>query len=423
MNCSNWEAWLKWTEGLPTAPTYLEWSYYAMISAALQRRVWFGDNHSPLYPNLFIIPVGNPSSGKSVATKAAMDLLKEVKHVKAAGRVVTAIPQISGSFNPAMATGEKESLAAFPMSPSSCTFSRLVSLMALSSRCVAGANYLYYPMLVYLDELTSLFTENTADVVDFLNEVFMGNSYGKGTQIRGDIALNNPLITLVGCTTMENFRGLMTKEILGSGFVARTIIVHSEEEAYRTCIIDDRTPEQLAARDHLVQFLTKLSYLYGPIRFSPEAKIHANNWWQNRRVVEVNSAPVLATYNQRKNIHMQKLAAVLHFAEGHGLEVPLSVKTVDRATEILAKVEQNMHVPFLGSGRNYLSLVGQRFMEYIRSKGGRVPATDIHRFSGDATVKELNEVLQMLGGSGQLTAATDGGILYYVANYTKNGYP
>src|SRR3990167_2853963 len=46
--------------------TFIDWSFYFLISACLQRRVWIGASHHPIYPGMYVILVGEPGVGKGL---------------------------------------------------------------------------------------------------------------------------------------------------------------------------------------------------------------------------------------------------------------------------------------------------------------------------------------------------------------------
>ena len=76
------EAFLEYTEILPSPLLMRKWAAISFVAAALERRVWVRSMGSDLYPNLYTFLVGPPGVGKSVAINAGEKLLREVPDMK-----------------------------------------------------------------------------------------------------------------------------------------------------------------------------------------------------------------------------------------------------------------------------------------------------------------------------------------------------
>ena len=73
---TNFEKWRLYTDGLISPDNFIDFGWYFLISAALQRRVWTGPDHQRLYPNIYVIPVAEPGIGKGLVIKQVAELLK-----------------------------------------------------------------------------------------------------------------------------------------------------------------------------------------------------------------------------------------------------------------------------------------------------------------------------------------------------------
>src|ERR1700678_3984880 len=76
---TNFEKWRAYTSDLSSPDSYIDWSWRFVISSSLQRRVWFGSDHMPLFPNMYVILVGEAGIGKGIVIGPATELLKHHK--------------------------------------------------------------------------------------------------------------------------------------------------------------------------------------------------------------------------------------------------------------------------------------------------------------------------------------------------------
>src|SRR5437899_153738 len=73
---SNYEKWRIFMDWCISPDCYIDFSFYNMIAAALQRRVWTGPKHSPLFANHYTILVGEPGVGKGLPIKEVTKIIK-----------------------------------------------------------------------------------------------------------------------------------------------------------------------------------------------------------------------------------------------------------------------------------------------------------------------------------------------------------
>ena len=72
---NNFDRYFKLTETLDCPTSYLKATWLFSVSAALERRVYFGDPQRPLHANQYIVLVGTAGLGKGLALSEAKRLL------------------------------------------------------------------------------------------------------------------------------------------------------------------------------------------------------------------------------------------------------------------------------------------------------------------------------------------------------------
>lgn len=86
--CSNFlDTWMEYTAVLPTPTIFRKWAGLGALSCLLARRVWLSQPPLPTaYPNLYVLLVGPPGSGKDVAINPVNDLIKEANEYVGHGK-------------------------------------------------------------------------------------------------------------------------------------------------------------------------------------------------------------------------------------------------------------------------------------------------------------------------------------------------
>src|SRR6266702_872414 len=72
----NLDLWRSWMRDACSPETYIEFGWYYIIGSALQRRVWVGPEKFPIFPNEYIIFVGDSGVGKGLVLKHVSNVLK-----------------------------------------------------------------------------------------------------------------------------------------------------------------------------------------------------------------------------------------------------------------------------------------------------------------------------------------------------------
>ena len=74
------DKWRNYNRDSVSPDSFINMSFYFIISASLQRRVHLGSRLNPLFPNVFTVFVAEPSVGKGRAIGPVIDILKYWKH-------------------------------------------------------------------------------------------------------------------------------------------------------------------------------------------------------------------------------------------------------------------------------------------------------------------------------------------------------
>lgn len=406
---SNLERWQFFMKDQPSPDAFIESGFYFMISSALQRRVWVGSPEQPLFPNTYFVLVGGPAVGKGLVITQVNRMMRYFG-IDSQNSVIK-LDDIKNDF--LTATGganlTPESTLLFPMAPSSVTFEALVQCLnqtLLAIRPTANAApYVYKCLAFCLEELSSLMKHNTNKVCDFLLCAFDCGDYDNVTKNAGSDKIRKMCLSILAGTTPVFMQEAFTSRLLADGFSSRTIFVFEIAPRFHRFQISAFSEEQKSARNAILVHMHKLSRLYGQVSYTPAAFECLRGYVEDvLPMARENPNPKLDSYYGRKNVHLQKLAMAIHFADHTSMVVDLP--SVEKALDFLARVEKRMHMA-LSFGRNPLESISQGILKFIKVKR-KVSVPELLEFaSADLREIEIDEVLRLLISTAKVSKSTE----------------
>lgn len=389
---TNFERWQSYTKHIGSPDIFLSFGFYSLIAACLQRRVWVGPAHSPLFPNLYVILCGGPGTGKGMVIKPVKSFLSHWKrHTaaeqeqirKQAERELSKNKRVSPTLF-ANVTGETTNFGSkklndepllFPIASESFgSYQALVQAMAESydgmhykkADGTSGA-YLHSSMSMVLEELASLFRKHSDDLANFLLETYDCGDYRYETISRQKDRIKNCCFNLLAGTTPAFMQETLDDRLTNEGFASRTFFICAERPRFSEIFIPELDSEQQMARIHILQHIKSLKELYGGCTYTQDAKGFLIDWWRKfADTPRPNSSPKLTSYYARKNIHVQKLAMCIHFAE-HTNNV-ITLEEVKKAMFMLDDAEKNMHLALTFRGNNPLTVASRALERFLESR-------------------------------------------------------
>lgn len=392
------KSYMLFTSGNEVPENYHFWSGVSALSAVVNRRVWLGMGLYNLYPNLYVVLLGQPGNGKSLAMDTSADLVDAIGDVNFSGDAQT-----------------KESLVRY-----------------MRDECVqqlemGGELVNITPITIYATELSHLLGPNSGHMIDFLTTIYTkDHKYVTRTKNKGDDIIERPFLSLIACTTQEWITTYLKSDIIGGGFTRRVIFVNEPPSAS----IDDKskrrpfvivTPEQEAAKQACITYAQTLKTVKGSFGWSPDAKLAYETWYNTR---DIPKDPDTAGYFKTKPNQVLKVAMLISLSESPDLILRKS--HFDVAMALLEKTEVTLTRVFQGIGRNELNAVANKAVEYLFASPERdYQDGTVHkrarfieekRLRGllyrDAPGRELNDVLDHLKNTNKVFTyvMTTGGV-------------
>ena len=163
------------TDNLEAPLLFRRWTAISVLSAVMEQRVWLTTS-SPIYPNLYVILIGHPGTGKTRAIRAGVSYINELPE-----------PLIA---------------------PKSLTFASLVDCLVRSKRTIIqlpDPPMEYNATLIAADELGTFMHKYDKEMTDGLSAFFDNDQYSqerRGGEIR--IKMKRPIVSMLCGSTPQN---------------------------------------------------------------------------------------------------------------------------------------------------------------------------------------------------------------------------
>lgn len=429
---TNHDRWRLYMEGFASPDNFIDWGFYYLIAAALQRRVWVGPDHSKLYPNIYVILVAEPGIGKGLVIKQVETILKYHKLPEPGTSIKFKDNAISPTDKTEMdiiakvdfdnaqhseTVGIKTKLTIekpllLPVAANASTYEKLINTLSQSLRRI---NYKYFndklgreAMGIYthsslcfcLEEISSLFRKHTDDLVHLLIQAYDCGDYKYETKTQGTDRIRACCLNLFGGTTPGFMQTTFDDKLLTEGFSSRTFFIFSPCNRKTVLWIPDLTQSQKEAHGDIISHVEKLAYLYGRVEIEESTKGFIEEWWKEAQLKRPNTSIKLNPYYSRKNIHLLKLAMILHFADS--TEMKMGIEPFKRALEILDKEERTMHYALGTDNNNPLAGPARKILGHIERFGKMTRKEIIQEFWESANVPQIDEIIELLQATGKL---------------------
>lgn len=368
--------------GNETPELYHVWAGFSVLASFAGRRVWVQQGIHTIYPNLYVILVGNASIGKSLAMDYANKILREFPEDVNIG-------------------------------PSTVTFEELCRFMG--KECVReieveGEKLQFTPVTLYADELSVfLGTADPLKMINFLTQCWRSELFINATKNQGTDRIPGPCVNLLACMTPEVMSSMLKTNLISGGFTRRCLWVQSNK--FGTPIPRMKiTPEQEAARKRCVEAGRRILQASGEFKWEPGAVKVFDAWYEKKHEVYVRQTdPTMAGYYRTWDVMVLKVAMLIALSEGN--ELRLEAHHIAKAVELTKDMERTVRHLFLASGRNPLADVANTIAAFVESHPTGVVHDKVlyNNFYRLADRKELEQVLFHLEDSKTLRKELIGG--------------
>lgn len=342
---------------------YHRWGCASLIGAFLGRSVWVPFGHGVIYPNQYILLMGPPASKKGTAISLAKRVIRAAGYTR-----ISADRTSKEAFLKNMKQHELDS-------PESVAELEALVLDAPSESYICAGEF-----VDFIGQGDTGFMMTLTNLWDNLDEYIHPKITGKSVEVY------KPTVNLFGGATPTNFALAFPPEALGSGFLSRVILVHSDGTGVKIPWPAQGDPLQLAM---LVDQMTEIKKLKGEMNFEPAAYNLIGDIYKG--CVPVDDGRFVH-YMDRRHIHLIKLACVLAASD---LRMSVCVHDVIRANTMLAATELRMPKALGEFGASRYSGAANAILDFLRSKRLPQNSNDIWK-AVHKDITKMSELMDIL---------------------------
>lgn len=394
------------------APTiYYRWAAIAGIGAILGRNCWLQHGHTKIYPNQYIMLVGDSGARKSTAVLSVKKLL-----IGAQYKTISADRTTKEKFLIDLEEGIAKS-----HDPEEVFDVRKNEKKNPTMRALFGQELSTEPSecLICADEFNSFLGHGNVEFIDLLTNLWSYDGIYENRIKNGrSVRINNPTLSILGGNTGTGISMAFPLEVIGQGLFSRLVMVYSDPSGRR---ITFPPPPDPIIYGELVQKLMRIrATIKGELVIEPFAKIALDDIYSNWKDME---DVRFKTYSSRRFTHLLKLC--LCVAAGRE-ETTITTDTVIFANTILHYTEYFMPKALGEFGKARNSDVAAKILEIIEKSETPVEIfrdiwPQVRRDLDNR--KQLGEILDGLRQAGKIQQVGNEGKLLPVKQVIKWNQP
>lgn len=376
-----------YTSGTEASPNYHKWCGLSVLASVMSRRIWIMQGRIRVNPNLYIILVGDPAEGKSLAMLFAKTLVGELSR-----RTPSKHPFIvSGSIT-------KEALTlAMGTQPNNSVPSGCQQTVEIDGKIIQ-----YSHVSVFANEVVTFLGDAPMKMIDFMTDIYDRDDFPVITKNKGNDLIEGPFINFLGGLTPNTLNGLSQQKLITGGFTRRCNFIYAEGRGSIDVARPTMTPEQVAAYKTCVDLCLDRAKIKGEFRWTRDTEIFFDEWYarKNRTMREQNSIAMRGYYRSLDQM-LLRVGMLVSISEGNSLT--LTVDHLKTGLRILDGLDVYLDKTFSGSGRNELAAITTQMVEYLAKQDKPVLRKKLQNmFWADAKTEDFNTCIAHLTSVGTI---------------------
>lgn len=327
---SNWlEGFITLTDGLPSPAGFRRWVGISTIASALERKTWTIFRGMKQYCNMYIILVGPPGTGKTVAIKAGRRFIKKEDDLIISPDRIT-----QQRFYQEIEDAKKQG-----------------NVNPLLGGAISDT---HHSLTASIDELSIFIKRGDIDFMADLADLFdCPEDFAYKTKHSGENYASNVWVNLIGGTTPTHLKDIFSAESIELGFTARVIPVWEDAGIVSKDLFGENEAYYESGSElnkTLQTDYTSIASMRGAFYWADDAKKYLQEWY-NDGLTPYPSDPHLRHYCERRLTHISKLCMIHSAAESNSLEITLSHLLEAKKDLLLIEETMPLLVEHLGDNR------------------------------------------------------------------------
>ena len=383
---------IKLAENQEAADFSYLWAGLSCIAAQLARNVYIPFGNGKIYPNLYVMFVGDPGKRKSTAIKDLKKRIKAAGYQNICGDKVTMQKYLLDLAGVGEGSIEDSNITEFNLG------------------ITLGTND-YVESYINQDEFSDFIGINNYPFISLLGNFWdIDEPYVYRTKNGQSIEIPSPIVNILGATTPSQFNTIFPPAISEQGFLSRLIIVNIPESKRK---IARPLPSDASVIEKVVDGLKAVRKLSGDLVMSDAV-------WAKLEEIYLSWQPVedtrFAHYSTRRHTQLLKLC-ILATCSRYTIE--MSVDDVVFANTLLSFTEHFMPQALGQFGKNKDGDVNSKVISYLRSSFPTAKSLQdiIIPISTETDVLSLQKILTNLVVAEKVVATSNGKYLPKLPSY------
>lgn len=360
------------TENTEPPILFRKWTAISTVAAALQRKVRLDFGMSlTFYPNFYIILVGPSATGKGTSMQFAYDIIEQVPLIKLSAQAT--------SLQALIRRMKENNLTDVDYS--------------------TGSQQFHSSLTIFSTEFTVFLGYQNKDLISSLCDWYdCHNKWSYDTISRNREEVIGVWANILAGTTPDALQDSLPIGSIGAGLTSRIIFVYETKRA-KLVILPTKSDREIALQKDLINDLEQIVNLSGPMMYDDSLVDFYTQWCINANEHPPFDDKKFDGYIGRRREHLLKLTMVCCASRTDSMIMTL--EDIERASKLLAEVEQNMGNVFRGMGKSDLASLMNDAVIYINNS----PTPDIpywvfaRHFQGDMDEFTMRKVLGTLEAS------------------------
>jgi len=366
---------------------YHRWTLASILGALLGRQFFLPFGKGIIYPNQFIMLMGTPGTRKGSAMGIGKDLLQAAGYTRfAASR--TSLERFLIDMKQ-LDVGLVEDLEEFVLDSPAETY-----ICAGEFVDFIGPND-----IAFINLLTNLWD----NLPDYKHPKIQGKS----------VEVYKPTVNLFGGSTPQTFSIAFPPEVIGTGFTSRLILIHADPTGKKIAW------PSLADELQKAQFVSELKEIKeritGEAIFCADAKRISKEIYGNE--VQISDSR-FGFYQQRRHIHMLKLAIILAAAD---ISTEVLEKHVIRANTMLSRAERWMPKALGEFGKSRYAEASNELLQWLDKQTKPVTGSECYRVISRTVTKmsELQDIIANLKAADKIQTVNIGNKVGFMTKHAE----
>ena len=366
------------SSGNEASPWFHKWGAYSVLSAVVSRKIWFDQQYFKIYPNLYVVLVGEPGDKKTTALNIARGMVQKID-----------LPIAPPSMT-------KESLTLFMSQDNKDSPCNIIT-------SIDGTPTEISHLSIFASEIVTMLKAggNPEGMIEFLTDIYDREVFEVMTKNKGHDLIVGPYITIFACMTPEQTGQMLKQAIISGGFSRRCIFVYGRSKA-EPVPFPTMTPEQVQAHKDCMAHLAKVKKFRGEYQMTEDAKVFFKKWYDKKHLMlSQPNSHVYKNWLRSKDTMLIKVAMLIDVAEN--MTKMITVDHLTRALEMLDSVDPELNRVFAGAGRNILAELASKIItRCAEAPNHRLPKKQIiASMFNDGDVDEITKAIDYLVATGK----------------------